>query len=269
MMAGVRLIHNCFMHNDDEGSAPLLEISGRIACVRLNRPREHNRIDPADLPVLIGHFDRAEADGQVRVLVLGGTGTKTFSSGYTLSQVARLSSQAVTFDQVVDRLEQLRVPTVAAINGGVYGGATDLALACDFRIGVAGTRLRMPAAQIGLHYYPGGMRRYVERLGLTTAKQLFLLGDTVGAEQLLRWGFLTALVAPSELPTHVHALADRLAGAAPAAVQGMKRHLNAIAGGRFDAAAAQADHLASLPSKDLQEGLAAMAEKRTPRFSGD
>jgi len=254
---------------DDHASAPLLEISGRIARLRLNRPREHNRIDPTDLAVLVDHFARIEQDPDIRVLVLTGTGDMTFSSGYTLSQVAQLSAEAVAFDQVVDRLEVLRVPTLAAINGGVYGGATDLALACDFRIGVTGSRFRMPASRIGLHYYPGGMRRYVERLGLSVAKQLFLLGEVVAPEQLLQWGYLTELVVPAELAGRVQALAEQLAAVAPAAAQGMKRHLNAIAAGRFDAAAAHADYVRSLRSKDLQEGLAAFVEKRAPRFSGD
>jgi enoyl-CoA hydratase/carnithine racemase len=252
-----------------ETSVPLLEISGAIAQLRLNRPREHNRIDPSDLSVLIGHFDRVDADPRIRVLILTGTGGKTFSSGYTLSQVAQLSAESVTFDQVVDRVESLRVLTVAAINGSVYGGATDLALACDFRIGVTGSRLRMPASRIGLHYYPGGLRRYVERLGLSAAKQMFLLGETIAPEQLLQWGYLTELVAPEAAAARVAALAGQLAAVAPSAAQGMKRHLNAIAGGRFDESAARADYLKSLRSRDLQEGLAALAEKREPRFSGD
>jgi enoyl-CoA hydratase len=253
----------------DEASTPLLEISGPVARVRLNRPREHNRVDPADLAVLVGHFERVDSDHGIRALILTGTGDKTFSSGYTLSQVAQLSAETIAFDQVVDRLEWLRVPTVAAINGGVYGGATDLALACDFRIGVTGSRFRMPASRIGLHYYPGGMRRYVERLGLSAAKQLFLLGEIVVPEQLLQWGYLTQLVPPAELSTRAQALAEQLAAVAPAAAQGMKRHLNALAGGRFDDSAAREDYLRSLRSRDLQEGLAAMTEKRVPRFSGD
>jgi enoyl-CoA hydratase len=253
----------------NEASPPLLEISGAIARMRLNRPREHNRIDPADLEVMLGHFERVEAARQIRVLVVTGTGDRTFSSGYTLSRLTGLSAEAVTFEEVIDRLETLRVPTIAAINGGLYGGATDLALACDFRVGVSGLRLRMPAAHIGLHYYPSGLRRYIERLGLSAAKQIFLLGEMVPAEQLLRWGFLTEVAAPALFAARVQALAAQLAAAAPAAVQRMKRHLNAIAGGRFDDQAVRADYVESLCSEDLQEGLAALAEKRPPRFTGD
>src|SRR6516162_4460631 len=94
------------------------------------------------------------ADG--RVLVLTGTG-KSFSSGFHIGALAdRLASQATPeqerdgFEWMVDRLEGMRVPTIAALNGSVYGGATDLALACDFRIGVEGMRLLMPATRLGI-----------------------------------------------------------------------------------------------------------------------
>ena len=80
------------------------------------------------------------------------------------------------------------------LDGGVYGGATDLALCCDWRIGVSGTRMFMPAARFGLHYYPGGLRRYVRALGAAQAKRIFLTGQTLRAQEMLRIGFLTELV---------------------------------------------------------------------------
>ena len=73
---------------------------------------------------------------------------------------------------MLDRLERFPLPTVCAMNGSVYGGATDLALCCDLRIGVRGSRMLMPASRFGLHYYPGGLRRYVGTLGLAAAKKL-------------------------------------------------------------------------------------------------
>src|SRR5260370_42637681 len=91
---------------------------------------------------------------------------------------------------MVDRLEDLRLPTICALNGSVYGGATDLALACDFRIGVEGMELGMPASRLGVHYYLSGMRRYVTRLGLGAAKRLFLTGVPLGAGAWLETGDL-------------------------------------------------------------------------------
>lgn len=260
------------MHAPEEATPPLLVVEGAVATIRLNRPREHNRLDPADIGVLLAHFDAVEANEALRVLVLTGSGDRTFCSGYTLTalrdmEVGAGGEAAPTLERMIDRLEALRLPTVCALNGSVYGGGTDLALACDFRVGVTGSRLVMPAAKIGLHYYASGMRRFVERLGPAAAKRLFLLGEAVDAGQLLAMGYLTELVAPSELAARSAALAATLAGNAPV-IQGMKRHVNRIARGDYDPAAITAASAASVASEDLVEGLAAMRDKRRPVFRG-
>jgi enoyl-CoA hydratase len=251
-----------------EQGPPLLLIDGACATIRLNRPREHNRMDPADLPVLVSHFAAVEANPAIRVLVITGTGEKTFSSGYTLTALTEFGKEGVTFPAMVDRLEEVAVPTICAMNGSVYGGATDLALACDFRIGVTGTRFVMPASRIGLHYYPGGMRRYVERLGVSAAKRLFLLGQPTPAEDLDRIGFFDRLVSLEEFEVAVDAMVDMLADGAPTVIQSMKKHLNLIARGEYHPSAIEAAQEVSVRSEDLREGLAAMHEKRKPRFTG-
>jgi enoyl-CoA hydratase len=126
----------------EAATAPVLEIDGARATIRLNRPKHLNRLQSEDLDELIKLFDRIEADPAVRVLVLTGTG-RAFSAGYDLNSVADRATSAKeeqsagsAFEVVVNRLEDLGVPTICRLNGGVYGGSTDLALACDFRIGV-------------------------------------------------------------------------------------------------------------------------------------
>ncbi len=255
-----------------DATTPLLSIEGPRATIRFNRPAVHNRIEPADLHAMMAHFAAIEADPAIRVLVVTGTGA-SFSSGYHLGDLESRPEAEVTgevsFEAMLERLERLRVPTVAALNGGVYGGSTDLALCCDFRVGVAGMRLRMPAVALGLHYYPSGMVRYASRLGLNAAKRLFLLAEFVPAEELLAMGYLTELVADgAALAARADALAARLAAMAPLAVQGIKRGLDEIARGEFDADAALARARASQASADLREGLAAFREKRPPVFTG-
>ena len=123
-------------------SSPVLDISGARAPIRLNRPKHLNRLQSEDLGELVKLFDRIEADPDIRVLVLTGTG-RAFSAGYDLNSVADRATSAreeqsagSAFEVVVNRLDDLEVPTIFRLNGGVYGGSTDLALACDFRIGV-------------------------------------------------------------------------------------------------------------------------------------
>ena len=126
----------------DAASGPVLERDGARATIRLNRPKHLNRLQAEDLGELVRLFDRIEADPDIRVLVLTGTG-RAFSAGYDLNSVAERAvsaneqqSAGSAFEVVVNRLEDLGVPTICRLNGGVYGGSTDLALACDFRIGV-------------------------------------------------------------------------------------------------------------------------------------
>src|SRR5438552_26851 len=107
-----------------------------LATVRFERPRDHNRIDPDDIPVLRAHLERVTADTSVRVVVFTGAGERTFSSGFTIEAI--LDRLDRSFEDLLDAIEALPLPTIAVVNGGVYGGATDLALCCDFRIGVSG-----------------------------------------------------------------------------------------------------------------------------------
>ena len=255
----------------EAASTPLFELDGARATIRLNRPRHLNRLQPEDLDALLKLFDRIEADSTIRALVLTGTG-RAFSAGYDLGSIAERAANAreqtagSAFEVVVNRLEDLAVPTICRINGGVYGGSTDLALACDFRIGVDTCEMFMPAARLGLHYYKSGIRRYVSRLSLDNAKKLFLTAEKIGAAEMLRIGYLTAMVPTEALDQEVDRLAAILAGNAPVAMRGMKRTINEFARGQLDEAAADRRHRDSMRSAEITEGIKAFAEKRPPKF---
>ena len=256
----------------DAATPPVLELSGARATIRLNRPKHLNRLQAEDLGILLGLFDRIEADPAIRVLVVTGTG-RAFSAGYDLNSVAERAvsadeerSAGSAFEAVVNRLEDLRVPTICRLNGGVYGGSTDLALACDFRIGVDTCEMFMPAARLGLHYYKSGIARYVSRLGVDNAKKLFLTAEKISAPEMLRIGYLTAMVPAESLDEEVDRLATLLAGNAPVAMAGMKRTINEIARGKLDEAAADQRARDSMRGAEIKEGVAAFAEKRPPKF---
>src|SRR5947209_14372801 len=232
----------------DAASPPVLEIDGARATIRLNRPRHLNRLQAEDLGELFNLFDRIEADPAIRVLVLTGTG-RAFSAGYDLNSVAERAvsakeeqSAGSAFEVIVNRLEDLGVPTICRLNGGVYGGSTDPALACDFRIGVDTAEMFMPAARLGLHYYKSGIQRYVSRIGVDNAKMLFLTAQKITAPEMLRIGYLTAMVSLDLLDEEVDKLATILAGNAPVAIRGMKRAINEFARGNLDEEAADLRH---------------------------
>jgi enoyl-CoA hydratase len=255
----------------EAASPPLLERNGARATIRLNRPRHLNRLQPEDLEHLLRLFAEIEADPAIRVVVLTGTG-RAFSAGYDLGSIADRAANAQkqvagsTFEIVVNRLEDLGLPTICRLNGGVYGGSTDLALACDFRIGTEACEMFMPAARLGLHYYTSGIRRYVSRLGVDNAKRLFLTAEKLSAAEMLRIGYLTALVAPDMLDAEVDRLATQLSGNAPIAMRGMKRTINEFARGALDETAADQRALDSMHGDEIKEGVKAFAEKRPPRF---
>jgi enoyl-CoA hydratase len=255
-----------------QASTPVLDLEGARATIRLNRPKHLNRLQVEDLEALQRSFDRIEADPAIRVLVLTGTG-RAFSAGYDLNSVAERATSSTeqqsagsAFEAVVNRLEELGVPTICRVNGGVYGGSTDLALACDFRIGVDTAEMFMPAARLGLHYYRSGIQRYVSRLGADNAKKLFLTAQKIDAPEMLRIGYLTAMVPMAALDAEVDRLAAILAGNAPVAMRGMKRTINEIARGKLDEAAADQRARDSMRGEEIKEGVRAFAEKRPPKY---
>lgn len=245
-----------------------LDIDGAKATITLDRPEKRNMLEVGDLAAFTALLDEVEETPALRVLVVTGAGSKVFSSGFSHGDVAATDWRDNPIERAISRLEDLRLPTVCALNGGVYGAAADLALACDFRIGVRGMRMLLPAARLGVIYNANGLKRFVARLGPGPARRLLLACEEMDAEELLRIGYLDGLVEPDELAGHAERLAHELSGLAPRAVQGMKRALNQIAHGTLDEGWLTGEILACFNSEDLSEGLAAFAEKRPPRFTG-
>lgn len=242
-------------------------IDGAIARITLDRPEAHNALDQAamrELTALLADWARRE---DIRVLVVTGRG-RSFCSGAALGEVAGADWTENPLTAACDALEAFPAPTIAALNGGVYGGGVELALACDFRVGAEGMRAFVPPARLGIHYEPAGIRRAMERLGAQTARRMFLLAETFDAQALLVAGFLDHLVAAEVLETKVAELTETLAGLAPLAVRGMKRTILELSRGALDEGAARARVAACFASADHAEGLAAQRERRRPRFEG-
>lgn len=245
-----------------------LEKSAGRAVIVLNRPEKHNALDIADLDALDAALIELAADTQLRLLILRAEG-KSFCSGVNLNAVAGHDWRDNPLERTADRLEAMPCPTLCILQGGVYGGGTDLALACDFRIGAEGIRCFIPPAKLGIQYHPHGLRRAASRLGIGAAKRLFLAAETFDAAEMLRMNFLDWLAPAAELESRSQALADTICGLAPLALRGMKQSFNEIARGDFNERAARDRGAASFGTKDFQEGQRAMAERRPPRFTGE
>jgi enoyl-CoA hydratase len=247
---------------------PSLSIQGKVAVITLNNPESANRLTVDDLETLQAHISNVNKTSEISVLVLKSTG-KYFCSGFDITSLDESAKEkSLMFEVVVNAVEDCRPITIASVQGGVYGGATDLVLACDFRVGSQSADILMPAAKLGIHFYQRGLMRYVSRLGVDTAKRLLLTAEKIESAEMKEIGFLTELVPHEDLDQAVKALTEQLMLMAPLAILGMKKHLNRIASNTLDVDELNEDVARAQNSEDLQEGRKAWAEKRAPVFKG-
>lgn len=242
-------------------SVPTITVRNGRALIKLNRPTRHNCIGPEDIEALQRILSKIENDQTILVAVLTGTG-QTFCAGYNLHSLSADDSAAnqkqplagaYSFTQLVNRLENIRIPTICGLNGPVYGGGSDLALACDFRLSVHRATMVIPVSRLGVHYYHGALLRLVTRLGLGASKRLLLLGQPIDAQEMLRIGFLDEVVTtPDRLRQRIETLAALIADApVPAVLSGMKRDLNRIAKGDMDSALTDLSWAKSVQSRSV------------------
>jgi enoyl-CoA hydratase/carnithine racemase len=246
----------------------LFSRTGHIARLTLNNPERHNSLGVDELKAIQSYLAEVRADDQLRVLVVTGAGPKTFCAGASLKQIGTGEMDGDTFQATTDQLASIPIPTICSIGGNVFGGGVELALSCDFRIGIEGTRMRVPAAAIGLCYPLSGINRFVERMGVSLAKRILMASEEFTAGEMLEIGFLDHLVLPAQLEERTEEMAHHIASLAPLAVRAMKAILQQASAGSIDVMTANALSKTCQDSADLAEGLAAQREKREPRFSG-
>jgi enoyl-CoA hydratase/carnithine racemase len=252
--------------------APTLDIHGHTATLTLHRPSQRNSLTDEDLTTLLTHFDTLNRTTSIEVVVLraetAGQKQPVFSAGYNVGGFDNDPMAPLFFEKIPDALERLRPITVCALNGSVYGGATDLVLACDFIVAQRGLTWRMPACALGLHYYPSGLRRYVSRFGLQASKRAFMLGQAQPFETLEQLGIFEALVEADAFEAALSELVNTLGGMAPLALSLTKKSLNEIAAGLYNEPALKERSKQSVHSHDFAEGRAAFSERRAPKFTG-
>jgi enoyl-CoA hydratase/carnithine racemase len=250
-----------------------LEIEESIATITLDRDEKLNAMTPEMLEGLEAMLGVIEADASVRVVVLTGAGERAFCAGadiHAWSSLAPLDMwrQWVRLGhRVVDRLEGLRQPTIASLNGIAYGGGLELALACDLRI--AADTVKVAAPETGIGTVPGwGMTtRLAVLAGPGRAKQMILTGLPVEAARAEAWGVLSEVVPAAELPEATRRLALRVAGQAPVAVQVAKQLIDGLRP-RVPASLEALGSGLTAFTGDATEGKASFRERRPPNFGG-
>lgn len=240
---------------------------GPIGWIVLNDPAKHNVLSRGAMRKIAGALVAHEEAG-CRAIILTARG-KSFSSGASLKEVASEDWTKNPLTILADAIETCPLPVIAGIQGNIFGGGVDMALACDYRVGIAGIRAHVPAVRLGIHYAQEGLARATRILGVQAVRRLFIFSEPFAAEDLLRTGFLDQLVPDEEeLLECVERVALTVAGFAPLAVQGMKATLCEQANGRADKQVIQARIANCFASEDHKEGLAAQKAKRAPEFKG-
>ncbi len=257
------------------GAEPELvrERRGAVSVVRINRPEARNALNRAVFVGLAEAITEAEADPEVRAIVLTGTGERTFCAGLDLRDFAEQGSPgADTADamEVFLRLQngEVTVPMVGAANGAAVAGGMEMLLGCDVVVASPGCRFGLPEVTRGL--FPGGSGTTIgTRIPLAVALELILTGELIDAARAYELGLVNRVVAPDEvLPTAV-ALAERIAANGPLAVAAAKELVRLWA---TDPAAApgRREHWQKVvfDSEDAREGARAFVEKRPPVWKG-
>lgn len=247
-----------------------LEVAGAVATLTLHRPEHRNALRISDLHRLRELVaEVANQADQVRVVKLAGAGGKIFCAGLEFTEIHHINWRHNPFTAVCDAVARLPMATVCAVSGGAFGAGADLAMACDFRIGLPEARIRMPAAALGVHYDQTGLERAVAVLGLAGAKRMYLAADLIGADDLLRYGFLDEVVPAEQYDALVDERVQGLAELAPNSVRDLKASLNEVAAGRADVATIVDRVVRNWGSEDFREGAVARDERRPAKFTGD
>jgi enoyl-CoA hydratase len=246
----------------------LYSCSDHIGRMVLNNPQRHNSLGREQLDEMRARLADIAADPSVRVLIVTGVGEKTFCAGASLQELSYGQIGEEAFQKMTGQLAELAIPTVCAMNGDVFGGGVELAVSCDFRIGVEGSRMQVPAAAIGLCYPPSGIKRFVQCLGVNLTRKILVAAEEFQATAMLGTGFLDHLVPRAKLDSFAHDYAKHMAGLAPLSVQSMKKILQLAATTAIDDGLAKELVNQCLDSNDLKEGFIAKREKRKPHFKG-
>ena len=246
-----------------------------IASIAVNRPEKRNALNQETVKELGAAFAKVEADPGLRALILTGAGDKAFIAGADIRELAGTSAAeaetlSIRGQNVFRKLETMRKPSVAAINGWALGGGLELAMCCTIRVATPDAMLGQPEVKLGIPPGYGGTQRLPRLVGRGLALEMLLSGEPITAAEALRIGLVNKVVAKTELIAAAKEWLHKVLGNGPLALgltmQAVDTGLDygLEAGLRFEA---MAFGLAAA-SEDREEGTRAFLEKRAASFTG-
>ena len=253
----------------------LVERDDAVVIITINRPAVLNALNSQTLSELDAAMGAAREDATVRAVVLTGAGEKAFVAGADIKELAVQTpvagrEHARHGQAILDRIEQLGKPVIAAVNGFALGGGCELAMACTIRLAADSAKFGQPEINLGLIPGYAGSQRLPRLVGRGRALELLLTGAQISAEDALRMGLVNRVVPAAQLMDEARSLARTLAAKAPVAARYI---LEAVAAGLEMPLAEAQDYEATLfgliaTTEDMREGTRAFLEKRKPAFQG-
>jgi enoyl-CoA hydratase len=255
----------------------IVKKDGAVGWLIFNNPERLNAVSYEMWAAMTPALNDFAADPAIRSVVLRGAGDKAFVSGADISQfeAKRGSADAVaeynaTSARAGAALQHLPKPTIAMIRGYCIGGGLGIALGCDIRIASDNSRFAVPAAKLGLGYAYGGLKRLVDIVGPSFAKEIFYTARQFTAQEALTMGLVNRVVPEAELETYVRDYTDRIAANAPLTIKAAKLAADTAVTnpGKADIEAVDRAVDVCFNSEDYKEGRRAFLEKRRPKFVG-
>ena len=253
----------------------LLKRKDKIATVTFNRPKALNALNQETLLEALACFRELKKDEGVQVVIVTGSGAKAFVAGADIAfmkEMTPLEARNFAFlgQEVMNTIERLEKPVIAAINGFALGGGCELAIACDIRLASDNARFGQPEVNLGIVPGFGGTQRLPRLIGKGRASELIFTGDMIDAAEAYRIGLVNRVVPQDQLLPTCREMAAKIASRGPVAVRLSKGAI--INGLEMDLARAcgyEADQFAlGFTSADQKEGMEAFLEKRPARFQG-
>ncbi len=248
------------------------ELNDGLAVVTINRPQAMNALNMDVLSELYDAFNAIENDEAVRAVIVTGEG-RAFVAGADIAQMNKLNAlegrqMMINGHQVMNKIEALSKPVIAAVNGFALGGGCELAMACDIRIASEKAKFGQPEVGLGIIPGFGGTQRLSRLVGRGMAKYLIFSAEIIGADEAYRIGLVEKLAAPEELMAEAEKIARSIMSKAPIAVSTAKSAINN--GFDMDIKSASVFEIetftAAFGSEDKTEGMTAFLEKRPAEF---
>ena len=248
---------------------------GAFAYVTVNRPKVLNALNKATWADLRTAFEDARDDAAVRGVILTGAGDKAFIAGADISELARVTAfeaeQSSRFGQeVLDLIEDLGKPVIAAVNGFALGGGCETAMACTIRIAAEHAQFGQPEVKLGLVPGGGGTQRLPRLVGKGRALQLILSGGMISAQEAYRIGLVNEIVPATDLITRAEAILKQISANAPIALKFALEATNkGMETSQSEGLLLEASYFGlCAATEDKKEGTSAFLEKRSPQFRG-